>query len=194
MNRYPHKQRVISYLSIFTSKLLVRTFQVHKLSWASDIEHKGNVHLGEGALPRQTRRQVPVAASYKGRVHCVEVVAFVPLDKRVHGGHPGVAVLHHVLGDTCQLRAEVCQLWVGNWLRNVNDITDEMIICTSNHLNILMKCINYLKIFSVNHYAWKLYDLLRLNSSTLLALRLKVQSKKILEVLFCTKKLNIACM
>ena len=52
-----------------------------------------------------------------------------------------------------------------------------------------MKCVNYLEILSVNHYAWKLYDLLRLNSSSLLALRLKVQSKEILEILFCTKKI-----
>ena len=51
-----------------------------------------------------------------------------------------------------------------------------------------MKCVNYLEILSVNHYAWKLYDLLRLNSFPLLALRLKVQSKEILEILSCTKK------
>ena len=60
------------------------------------------------------------------------------------------------------------------------------------HLNILMKCVNYLEILSVNHYAWKLNDLLRLNSSSLLALRLKVQSKKILEILLCAKKTNSA--
>ena len=62
------------------------------------------------------------------------------------------------------------------------------------HLNILMKCVNYLEILSVNHYAWKLYDLLRLNSFPLLALRLKVQSKEILEILFCTKKICKRCI
>ena len=69
----------------------------------------------------------------------------------------------------------------------MNDSMDGF-IWIMNYLNILMKCINYLEILSINHYAREFNDFLRLNSFPLLTLCLKVQSKKILEVLFHTIK------
>ena len=62
----------------------------------------------------------------------------------------------------------------------------------TNHLNILMKCIDDLEILRINHDAWKFYDFLRLNSFPLLTLRLKVQGKKIFKVLLHTIR-NIKC-